>query len=358
LSEQTQRIEFMDSIVEWVESHPYLLGGVLLAIVVLYVLYSNAANAASSASASTAASTATSAPDDAIQEAEIAAGTTVAQTQLSANAAVAQDNATINETALAAQVANAQTSASVQNNNVNTQASLTLGLANAGQSTSSILELLGGQPGASPFTQNLISSGVPASVPGGGGIVSVTNVSTPSYSSSPNPQVYQTPIVNSTPVSIAGQTSTIAQSATVATDPSDNPSLYESNVTGTDEETGTSYDLNPQYYATPQAASSLASILGAQTATAASVVGATGGPFVNPSSTGIVVSQGTPTGAGVANAGQILSGLQNTAPGTWATQLAGYGFTLTAPEESQISELFGSNQAVPDDTSDTTAQAA
>ena len=70
-----------------------------------------------------------------IQAAEIAAGTTVAQSQLAANTPVANDNAAVNAAAITAQTTEQQTGAQVAVNNQSTQAQLTLGLANAGQST-------------------------------------------------------------------------------------------------------------------------------------------------------------------------------------------------------------------------------
>jgi hypothetical protein len=71
------------------------------------------------------------------------------------------------------------------------------------------------------------------------------------------------------------------------------------------------------------------------------VVGASGGIFADPSSSGLV------TPSGDANTGQMLSELQNTAPGSWSTILSGYGITDSAGINNQISQLFGVNQAVP-----------
>ena len=338
----------MDRIVEWAKSHPYLLGGVVLAIVILWVLYSNASSAAASTATASTAAAATSGPDDTIQAAEIAAGTTVAQAQLSANASVAQDNAAINAAALNDQVTNAQTAAAVQVNNQNTQASLTLGLANGGQSTQSILELLGGQPGASPITQQLIVSGIPTSVP-----TSTTPATNSTTATIP------TPVTNPQPVTLLGQSQTSVSSPSTSAEPVD-PGSLGSNIdeTGVMETVigGPSMPLNPQYYATPAAASELATILGTSTGTYASQVGVAGGPFSTPAAEGIVVSQGG-NPSGIANAGQVLAGLQNTAPGTWAQQLAGYGITLSSSEENQLYTAFGPNQAVPDDTADTSIAA-
>jgi hypothetical protein len=116
--------------------------------------------------------------------------------------------------------------------------------------------------------------------------------------------------------------------------------LYEQNVTGTIAGGGT-YGLNSDYYATPGATTNIAQILGLQPVTIPSVVGASGGIFTDPSSSGLV------TPGGDANAGQMLSELQNTAPGSWSTILSGYGINDSAGINNQISELFGVNQAVP-----------
>jgi hypothetical protein len=337
----------MDSIITWAKSHPYLLGSVVLALVVLWSLFSSSSSTATTSTAAT--TTASGTPDDSVQEAEIAAGTTVAQTQLALNGQVAQYNEQGNVAALQATSANLQTSAGVQENNENTQASLTLGLAQAGQGTTSILELLGGQPDASPITQQLVVSGIGAGTPtssnsGGGSISSSGGVSTGSIGQSGQTQTGTT----STGGTYTGGpvTSTSQQNTS---DPGQIAQLYDPDVTGTDEETGETYGINPIYSASPTAAADFASILGLQTASTGPIggVGSTGGIFVNPSATGVVVSQGTPTGAGVANEGQIIAGLQSTAPGTWATQLAGYGINLTSDEENEIYNMFGSNQAVP-----------
>jgi hypothetical protein len=127
---------------------------------------------------------------------------------------------------------------------------------------------------------------------------------------------------------------------TVSTPTADDSDLYEQNVTGNIAGGGT-YGLNSDYYATPGATTNIAQILGLQPVTIPSDVGAAGGPFANPSSSGLV------TPSGDANTGQMLSELQNTPPGTWSTILGGYGITDTAGINNQISELFGVNQAVP-----------
>jgi hypothetical protein len=127
---------------------------------------------------------------------------------------------------------------------------------------------------------------------------------------------------------------------TVSAPAADDSDLYEQNVTGTIAGGGT-YGLNSDYFAAPGATTNIAQILGLQPVTIPSVVGASGGIFANPSSPGLV----TPNGD--ANTGQMLSELQNTAPGSWSTILNGYGITDNAGIDNQISQLFGVNQAVP-----------
>jgi DNA segregation ATPase FtsK/SpoIIIE, S-DNA-T family len=127
---------------------------------------------------------------------------------------------------------------------------------------------------------------------------------------------------------------------TVSAPTADDSDLYEQNVTGTIAG-GETYGLNSDYYATPGATTSIAQILGLQPVTIPSVVGASGGIFADPSSSGLV------TPSGDANTGQMLSELQNTAPGSWSTILSGYGITDSAGINNQISQLFGVNQAVP-----------
>jgi hypothetical protein len=127
---------------------------------------------------------------------------------------------------------------------------------------------------------------------------------------------------------------------TVSAPTADDSDLYEQNVTGTIAGGGT-YVLNSDYYATPGATTNIAQILGLQPVTIPSVVGASGGIFADPSSSGLATPDGN------ANTGQMLSELQNTPPGSWSTILNGYGITDSAGINNQISQLFGVNQAVP-----------
>ena len=328
----------MSELIGWVKEHPYLSGGVALALVVLYALYSSSSS--SSAAAQSTAANATGLPDDTVQQAELAAGTQTALAQLATNTSIAQDQAAVNVQQLQSQQA-------VEQSNQQTQAALTLGLAQAGQSTSSILELLGAVNGnGAANTTQTVTSGNSPSTPGGGTATSTSggSVSGSGASSTSTPvttstgQQVATPNLNPTPVMIQSPPST----ATV--DPGG--TVYENDVTGIDNETGQTYGLNSQYYATPAAAQSLAQILGTSSGSVASDVGAVGGPFANPATQDIQVSQGAGnpysggSGAGYANAGQIIAGLEATPQSTWATQLAGYGFSLTGAEEQQIAAEF------------------
>jgi hypothetical protein len=344
--------------IDWIKDHPYLFGGLLVGLLILFVLYRNAQSAAASVAAQSTGPAVSTGPDDTIQAAEIAAGTQVAQAQLAANQTVAGYNASINAAAIAAQSQNLQTSAGVVTNNVNTQAQLTLGLASAGQSTQSVLELLGAQPLASSVAQQFLTvssvgpaTPAPVAAPASPVTPVTTGSVTPITTGSVAPlggtlQTLMNPITPPIPVTLP----------TSPTDPGQISDIYESDPTGENSATGQSYPLSPDYYATPSSAADFASILGLTTASTGPVggVGVSGGPFSNPSAVGFNVSTGTPSGAGVANAGQVISQLQSTAPSEWANELAGYGISLNSSQENQIYQLFGSNQAVPEMSNDPT----
>lgn len=346
---------------DWIKEHPYLTGGLVLGAIVLWVILRSGSSSQSTAASTTV--TGSTGPDDTIAAAEIAAGTQIGLAQVAANAQTVASNAQTNQLQIAAQVQNLQTGAGVAINNQNTQASLTLGLAQAGQGTNSILELLGAQPGASPVAQGVLISGIGPSVPGGGGISpppSPTGGSTGSGGSggvssgvgpgssgagtAVNPVNPNVP--GSGPVTIAGSGSNALVQP------------YQTGVTGVDEETGASYGLNPDYYATSAAAAQFAGILGLTEGNAGPEggVGSYSGPFVNPNQIGFNVTAGapTPTGAGTVSAGEVINQLQSTPPGLWASELGAYGISLTPAQESQIYASFGTNQAVPEMHGDST----
>jgi hypothetical protein len=199
----------MGNIIDWAKSHPYLLGSVVLAVVVLYVLYANSQSAAASAAATTSATPVSTGPDDTIQQAEIAAGTSVAQAQLAANASVAQTNAAVDVAAI-------QTQGGVIQSNNNTQAALTLGLAQDGQATTSILSLLGAQPGASAAATNYLVSGV-------------ANMPNPGQPGQWGP--IQLPVTNPTPVEIDQPISTTAPGSTYEDPVATTPPLTSADLT-------------------------------------------------------------------------------------------------------------------------------
>jgi hypothetical protein len=162
--------------VEWIESHPYLTGGLVLALVVLFFLL----RGSSSSSSGTTVSTVASGPSEALQAAGITAGTSQNIAQIQANAQIAQSNVDLQTAALAAGVANMQTQIGGDVANHSTQAALTLGLSGQGDSTSSILQLLQAQNPTTLFPSWLIngvnansSNGVPSG--GGGGATVVAN---------------------------------------------------------------------------------------------------------------------------------------------------------------------------------------
>lgn len=388
----------------WIEEHPYLAGGVALGAVVLWVLV----RGSGSSSTAAAATTATAGPSDSLQAQAIAAGASVQQAQITANAQVQSYSAALAQAqmqansadlqtvtagqvalqtaALQANVSNQQTAAALQlgivtaqqatsQNNTNTQANLTLGLANGGQSTQSVLELLAAQPGASPAQFHWLIGGTnPSSAPATTTTVTTNqNTNTGNNSSNTDSTAASDPYTTSGGVYVPPfpsylQNPSVAAAQIAAQTPSFDPAspdyvtpvagaqaaiaydphLYDS-VQG-DIAGGGSYTPNPQYYATSDAATQLATTLGLQQGSITpGNVGLSGGPFTQPQAQAVYVSQGagTPSGAGLVDTGQILSGLQNTPPQTWATQLAGYGITLTADQESQIYQSFGNQQAVP-----------
>lgn len=394
----------------WIEDHPYLAGGVALGGVVLWMLTRSSSSAAAT---TTAVSTGPSdslqaqaiAAGASVQQAQITANAQVQQYNAQLAAAQMQANSTDLQTMTAGQVAvqtaqiqagvtNQQTAAALQlgivtaqqttaQNNTNTQANLTLGLAGQGQSTQSVLELLAAQPGANPAQFHWLIGGTnPTTAPATTTTVTTTptnnnannsgstDSTAPSdpYTTSGGVYVPPFPSYLTQPATVAAANPSTAAAQLAAASPSFDPSSpdYVVPVTGNqaaiaydpalyetvqgDIAGGGTYSPNPQYYATPDAATQLATTLGLQQGSVTpGNVGLAGGPFTQPQAAAVYVSQGAPTatGAGYVDTGQILSGLQNTAPGTWATQLAGYGVTLTQAQMDAIYQGFGNQQAVP-----------
>lgn len=141
--------------IEWIKEHPYLTGGLGLVLIVLFLVIRNA----SSNSSTQAAASGPTGTSDSIQALEIQSGAGVAAAQIAANATVSTANAALNAHAIDAQVANLQTLGAVDVSNRQTQAALTLGLANGGQSTMSILQLLDAQLGNFPTLTTVAGNG-------------------------------------------------------------------------------------------------------------------------------------------------------------------------------------------------------
>lgn len=158
---------------DWIKEHPYLTGGAVLALVVLYVIWQNAQSSSAAASSSTAAgsydpSTGTYIPDDTIQQAQLSAQTAIDTAQISANAQVAQVNAATNQAAIAAQVSEDQAAFGAETTDTSTEAGLTLGLVQAGVTTPNTLALLAGQPGAGSNTfaaYNMVAASAAVTAP-------------------------------------------------------------------------------------------------------------------------------------------------------------------------------------------------
>lgn len=324
--------DFFSKVVDWVKQHPYMSIAVLGAFVLLWYLYSQSqANAQAQAAAASQAGT--SGPDDTIQSMEIQAGAQLQAAQISASATTAQTQAEL-------QLAQLQYGYQAQQNNSQTQAALTLGLAQAGESTASILQLLGAQPGGTTIPTTVVPTTTTVTQPAG----------TPNATPAPtNPAPTPTLPAATTPVQ-AAVTLTESQQAQLYPGVASNysggegtldPELYEQDVTGSVAGGGT-YGVNSAYYSTPQATASLAQILGSQSVVSPSVVGASGGPFLNPPTEDIITPSGT------VDAGQLMSELQSTAPGVWGTILQGYGLQNNAQTISQIYNMLGANQAVPE----------
>lgn len=128
--------EAFRKVVDWVKAHKVLAIALSGGILVLVYLWRSSQNAAAQA----AAAQVQSGPSDQILSQEIAAQAALQQEQIAAQAQGLQYQ-------YAAQVDVATIQAQAEASNAQNQAALTLGLAQAGNSTQSILELLGAQPG-------------------------------------------------------------------------------------------------------------------------------------------------------------------------------------------------------------------
>lgn len=167
----------MGGIKRWIEEHPYLTGGLVLGLLLIwFIVRSRSASAATTSTVSTG-------PSDALQAAELSAGVQQQQAYLAAQTQIAGYGAAVNSQQLqsAASVAASQLSAGVQT--TQTAAQLQYGLAT-----------LGFTPSTSPFGLTVPISGVTPVLPGGTTPpvepVTVTNPSTPT------PAPVTTPIVH------------------------------------------------------------------------------------------------------------------------------------------------------------------
>lgn len=329
--------EFFSKVVDWVKQHPYMSIAALGGLVLLWYLYSQS-QANAQAQAQAAQQTGTTGPDDTIQAMEIQAGAQLQAAQISAQATTSQYGAQL-------QLAELQYEATAQQNNQQNQAALTLGLAQAGMSVASILQLLGAQPGATPVPLVTVPSVTQVTQPAG-----TPNATPAPTNPAPTPGLTAAP----TPVAAALAQSSGGYAPSIISPSGSQPfttynageaghdaDIYEQDVTG-GIAGGGSYGVNNTYYATPGATASLADILGTQSVVAPSVVGASGGPFYNPPTQDIVTPSGT------VDAGQMLNELQSTPPALWTTILGGYGIQNTAAITSQIYQMFGANQAIPE----------
>lgn len=325
---------------EWLKEHPYLAGGGLLAIIILFVVIRNA-----SASNSSQPQVVSTGPDDSIQSMEIQAGAAIDNAQLQAQTTVAQTNAAV-------QLGEFQSYAGTVTNNQNTQAGLTLGLAQSGQGTQSILELLAAQPGSNPSQVLSIIPGVsntPATTAPAAPVTSPTQSAVTAPSTQPVPVQIVQPTDNSV-VPTGGAASGDNVSLDELDASAHETGLYDASVSG--QGPGGAYQLNPQYYSSAPATQALGQILGVSTAVGVpSGLGGTatgamtpGSPFQNPPAGELVVTQGAANGntggPGLVDAGQITAELQALPQGQWGTILAGYGIQDTPAINTELNQLI------------------
>jgi hypothetical protein len=327
----------------WIKEHPYLSGGLALMLIVVYIVIRNLSSSSQASNSPVTAAQASGVPDDTIAALQLQTNAQIQSATLSTDATIAGYNAAVNQTQI-------QASSALNLGNDQTQAALTLGLAQNGNNTQSILELLGGQPGASSVTSALVNPSLFAAASNPPNAVTNTDPIAAPPAAPPVSQQPAAPPAATNPVNTGASNVAsvpIIESNGGATD------LYDSDVSGANLINDSSYAVNPAYYATGAATSQFASILGLQAGSQASVVGASGGPFVNPAENTLTVPGAGGQPAGPVDAGQLINELQSTAPGEWSTILGGYGVGLSAAQENQIYQLFGANQAVPEMSAET-----
>lgn len=136
--------EFFSKAVEWVQQHKALAIAISMGFLLLLYLWKSSRNAAQ-ANAAAATQAVPGGPSDQILSQEIQAQAALQQERIVAQAQSLQYG-------YQAQVDLATIQAQEYASNAQNQAALTLGLAQAGDSTQSILQLLGAQPGVAPTT--------------------------------------------------------------------------------------------------------------------------------------------------------------------------------------------------------------
>ena len=355
---------------DWVKAHKALtiaLGGGILVLIYLY--YSSQQAAAANAAA--AAQAASGMPDDTILSQEIQAQAALQQEQIQAQAQTAQEQYT-------AQVDTATLTAQQQASNAQTQAALTLGLAQAGDSTSSILQLLGAQPGTATTTSTVgnttTNPTATATVTGATTGATTTTSTGASSGTGTNSQTNPAPVtaispVNNTAVYANPNVPTLSATAqTFGTAPPSAYSVYVSNCEGANPDCvpGDQYCISSwqsvvnacdtQYVTDPSSPHNMVNSPLSVTPTAdvstsndtpiyeADVTGGTaggaGGTANNATFASIISSSGAPSSAATSG---LMAQLENSTPSEWAGILNNAGVTNSASIQSQLITALGPN---------------
>ncbi|HEY6371854.1 MAG TPA: hypothetical protein VIX37_14835 [Candidatus Sulfotelmatobacter sp.] len=353
-------------VAEWVKTHKGLAIAVSGGVLILVYLWRSSQNA----SAAAAATQVSGAPSDAVMTADIQAQAALQQEQIAAQAQGTQEG-------YQAQVDLAYIQAQQGASNQQNQAALTLGLAQAGNSTQSILELIGAQPGTVPS-----SSTVGNSTTSPAAAATLTGAA-PGAGTGTNQQVNPNPVTPlpqpSTPVSVAlardpsqaastgtmsyydllaevglqnCQPTDISCVANNASKQQDVETFWAANeVAGVPE--GTVITVNPltssqvtgpsgYYDPTYQGGNTLPS----NNYTVTMPSAAAGGAVVSSST---VPASGGPPGGDlfhpVLTAG-IINSVHNASPTMRTSILSSYGIQDTAAAETGISHMLGTNEPV------------
>jgi hypothetical protein len=323
----------MEKLVEWVKQHKGLAiaisGGLLI---LLYLYYSS--QSAAQANSAAAAQAASGMPDDTILSQEIAAQATLQQEQIAAQAQTSQYQ-------YAAQVDLATVQGQASASNAQNQAALTLGLAQAGDSTSSILQLIGAQPGVTTTTSATGNSTTSPTA------TATLTGATAAGGTGTNAQPVAVPITTMpVPITPAGaaiaNSNIIVNPATMATDPNTSNEVMqtEADVYGTTA--ASTGDVEYAVWSTPAMRANFADLRGMHAIVSSSVVSGSGGPFYNAPGEDVVSENG------IVGAGQIVSEVANANPAQWTAILANHGIQNTASVHSGLVNMFGPNQVLPE----------